>query len=117
MTNMQIQVNTDNHIEGGAKLTQHVESVVDDALKRFGDRITRVEVVFTDENSSHKSGDDDMRCALEARLAGLQPIAVTHHAASLDQALSGAIDKMRKMLDRTLGKRDDPRGRTSYSGE
>lgn len=114
---MQIHVNTDNHIEGGAGLTSHVESVIEDALARFGERVTRVEVQFTDENSSKKSGNTDKRCALEARLAGLQPLAVSHDAASVEQALNGALDKLEKTLDRTIEKRDNPKGRKSFSGE
>jgi len=114
---MQIHVNTDSHIEGGEKLSQHVESVIEDALERFGDRVTRVEVKFADENSSKKSSDSDKRCSIEARLAGMTPVAVSHHAASIDQALTGAVDKLRKTLDRSVEKRDDPRGRKSFSGD
>ena len=74
---MQIQVQTDNHTAGGVGLTRQVEAVVEGALERFGDRITRVEVHFTDENGSQKSSDSDKRCVMEARLAGLQPITVS----------------------------------------
>ena len=45
---MQIQVNTDSNIEGREKLTAHVRSVVESALNRFSDRITRVEVHLSD---------------------------------------------------------------------
>ena len=114
---MQIQVNTNNHVEGTAELTRHVESVVEAALGRFNDRITRVEVHLGDENSSGKSGDSDKRCAIEARLAGLQPIAVTDHGSTLDEALGGAADKLEKVLDRTLGRLDDVKGRTSMGGD
>jgi len=114
---MQIQVSTDNHIEGGEELTREVEAVVEGALGRFGDRITRVEVHLTDENSSSKSGDNDKRCVMEARLAGLQPITVSHDGSSLDQALNGAADKLEKTLKRTLGRLDEHKGRTSYGGD
>jgi ribosome-associated translation inhibitor RaiA len=114
---MNIQVNTDNHIQGGVELTRQVEAVVEGALGRFGDRITRVEVHLSDESSSAKSRDDDKRCVMEARLAGLQPISVSHQGASVEQALDGAADKLERMLDRTLGRRDDPKGRTSFGGD
>jgi len=71
---MVIQVNTDKNIAGGGELPRQVEAVVEAALGRFGDRITRVEVYLTDESSSRKSRPDDKRCVMEARLAGLQPI-------------------------------------------
>lgn len=113
---MQVQVNTDNHVKGGSQLTLEVEAAVDAALGRFGDRITRVEVHLGDENSSSKAGDNDKRCAMEARLAGLQPITVTHHAASITQAIDGAADKLEKTLSRTVDRMNDTKGRTSYGG-
>ncbi len=115
---MQIQVNTDNHIEGSAELTRQVKAVVEEALgAHFSDRITRVEVHLTDGSSSSKARDNDKRCVMEARLAGLQPITVSHQGAALEQALDGAADKLAKTLDRTLWRLDDPKGRTSYGGD
>lgn len=99
---MRIQVNTDSHIKGSTNLTQEVEEIVHRALGRFGDRITRVEVYLSDENSAEKSGDLDKRCVMEARLGGLQPISVSHQGPSLDQATSGAASKLEKTLERTL---------------
>jgi ribosome-associated translation inhibitor RaiA len=108
---MQIQVNTDNHIEGSAKLTQYIEGVVSDSLDRFSKRITRVEVQLTDENSSKKGGDDDIRCTMEARLNGMKPITVSHEGSVIDQAVSGCANKLEKTLKRTLDKiRDTGRG-------
>jgi ribosome-associated translation inhibitor RaiA len=109
---MIIQVSTDNHIQGSAELTSQVEGVVEGALGRFGTRITRVEVHLGDESSSSKHRDDDKKCVMEARLAGLQPITVTHHAATLEQALDGAAEKLEKTLDRTIGRLDSSRGRS-----
>lgn len=100
---MLIQVNTDNHISGSEALTSRVEATVDSALTRFAERITRVEVHLSDENGG-KSGPDDKRCVMEARLEGRQPVAVTHQAATLDEAVSGAADKMTSALDSTLGR-------------
>jgi ribosomal subunit interface protein len=114
---MHIQVNTDNHIEGSAELTRQVEAVIEGTLGRFGDRITRVEVHLSDESNSAKSRDSDKRCVLEARLAGLQPIAVSHEGATLAQALDGAADKLQRTLDRTLQRRDAARGRMSSGGD
>ena len=113
---MQIHVSTDSHIAGNAKLTHHVATVVMNALGRFRKRTTRVEVYFSDENSSQKFGDDK-RCVMEARLAGLHPIAVSHQSSSLEYALDNAADKLAKSLGRTLARRDGPKGRTSYAGD
>jgi len=114
---IKIQVNTGNHVEGDEELTRQVEGVVEGALGRFSDRITRVEVHLTDQNGSQKSGDSDKRCLMEARLAGLQPIAVSAEGSSLAQALDGAADKLERTLKRTLGRLEDPKGRTFNAGD
>lgn len=113
---MLVQVNTDSHVQGGTALTREVEAAVDATVGRFGDRITRVEVHLADENSSSKAGDDDKRCVMEARLAGHSPVTVTHHAASISEAIDGAADKLEKTLTRTVERLHDPKGRTSYGG-
>ena len=110
---MQIQLNTDRNIEGHEALATRVSEEVESALKRFSDRITRVEVHLSDENSDKKGGNDDIRCVMEARLEGRQPVAVTHHAATLDQAVDGAADKLASLIESTLGRlRDQKRVRT-----
>ena len=114
---MQILLTTDNHITGTRELTTFVEGIVEGTLGRFGARMTRVEVHLTDESGSAKSSDDDKRCVMEARLAGLQPIAVRHQGATLEQALEGAAEKLEKTLDRQLDRQSDSKGRTSFSGE
>lgn len=106
---MQVQVNTDHNITGHEALAARVRSVVENTLSRFSDRITRVEVHLSDENGA-KSGRGDQRCMLEARLEGRQPIAVTHQADTLDQAVDGAAEKLSHAIDSTLGRADDPRG-------
>ena len=113
---MQVQVNTDNHISSSAELKQHVAATISDALSRFGDRITRVEVHLADQNSAAKGGGHDIRCSLEARPASMSPILVTHDAATIDEALSVAVDKLEKTLEKTFDRRDDPKGRTSFAG-
>jgi len=66
--------------------------------------------------SSHKSGQNNKRCAMEAGLEGRQPIAVTHPAATLDQSVDGAADKLAKLIESTLGRlRDQRRGTTEPS--
>lgn len=98
---MQIQVNTDASIEGRAALITQVSEVVESTLSRVSDRITRVEVHLSDENGQ-KGGQDDKRCMMEARMEGRQPIAVTHQAASLSQAVDGAVDKLSRLIESNL---------------
>ena len=101
---MQIQINTDHNVKGSDLLRQHVESLLNDSLSNFKDEVTRVEVHISDENS-HKGGDDDLRCTMEARIRGLQPIAVTHHAENIDVAIAGAADRITRSVRKTVEKR------------
>jgi ribosome-associated translation inhibitor RaiA len=102
---MHIEINTDDNLDQPEALTEWIEATVSDVLDRFADKVTRVEVHLSDENSDKKGGSSDMRCLLEARVAGLQPVAVTAEAATVEQAVEGAVRKMRRSLDSTLGKR------------
>jgi ribosome-associated translation inhibitor RaiA len=108
---MQIQINTDRNIEGREALAAEVSRVVESTLSRISDHITRVEVHLSDENSDKKDGDNNMRCLMEARVQGRQPVAVTHQAATLDQAVDGAADKLIRLIESTLGRLHDHKGR------
>jgi ribosomal subunit interface protein len=100
---MTIQINSDNNITGTEGLSNFVQSTIAETLKRFDEQITRVEVHLNDENS-HKSGINDKRCMLEARLEGMQPVAVTAHGNTIQEALKGALDKLKSSLDITIGR-------------
>ena len=113
---MQVQVHTDNNVNSSANLTSNVEADLNETLSRFGNQITRVEVHFRDVNGPKTVGDDKS-CLLEARLAGRQPVVVSHEAASLRQALDGASEKLVRSLDKLLGKLSDRKGRVPQSGE
>lgn len=114
---MQIQVNTDRNIQGSEERTEQVRSEVENALRRFGDWVTRVEVHLSDENSSSKTADDDIRCALEARPAGQQPVSVSHQAATVDQALKGSVKKLVRLLNETKDRLSIRKGDVSFAGE
>ena len=108
---MQIQVNSDHNIEAHEALAAQVRGVVESALSRVSDHVTRVEVHLSDENSDKKGGNDDMRCMMEVRIEGRDPIAVTHQAATLDEAVDGAADKLARSIDSDLGRMRDQRSR------
>lgn len=100
---MQIQINTDRNIEGNEVLAKQVRSEIEDALDRYRAQISRVEVHLSDENAD-KGGPRDMRCMIEARLEGRQPIAVTEEAASMAQAVEGATGKLTRLIATQLGR-------------
>ncbi|MCY0110263.1 MULTISPECIES: HPF/RaiA family ribosome-associated protein [Pseudomonas] len=106
---MQIQVNSDNHIQSSQRLEEWVRTTIESTLERYEEDLTRVEVHLADENGD-KPGPHDMRCQLEARPKGHQPISVTHKADSLEQAIDGAAEKLEHALEHLFGKlRGKPR--------
>ncbi|MEZ4691381.1 MAG: HPF/RaiA family ribosome-associated protein [Ignavibacteria bacterium] len=100
---MKIQINTDNHISGSQQKSEPIIDSINDSLERFSEQITRIEVHLSDENSK-KKGQNDIKCLLEARLKGLDPVAVTEKADSIDKAVDGALDKLISLLDSKLGR-------------
>jgi len=100
---MQIQVHSDNHIEGSARLVEWVSASVASKLERFDDELTRIVVHLHDDNGA-KAGAHDKRCQIEARPKGLQPLSVTHKAESLEQAIDGSIEKLHHALEHQFGK-------------
>ena len=100
---MKIQLNTGAHVDGHERLAAHVSKTVEQALGHFKHHITRVEVHLGDENAD-KGGSHDHRCMMEARLEGRQPVAVTEHAATQEQAVQGAAKKLEHLLDSTFGR-------------
>jgi ribosome-associated translation inhibitor RaiA len=100
---MHVQVNSDNNIEIPDGFASQIRATVESALARYAEQITRIEVHLGDVNAD-KGGSQDKRCALEARLAGLQPITVSHHAGTIQHAIDGAAQKMQRALESALGK-------------
>lgn len=107
---MQVQVHTDDHIQGGESLAQWVQDETSSRLDRFKDHITRVEAFLTDLDAG-KSGANDKRCRLEARVASRQPVSVTADADKMAGAVIDAIEKLTRVLDADLGRVKDRNGR------
>ena len=106
---MQVLLNTDPHIDGNQLMADHLESVVKEALARFGDHVTRVEAHVTDTTGHVKPGPQDILCTLEARVGGRDPVIVKDHAGSPHQAIQGAVHKLKRALDGVLTKHDPRR--------
>ena len=108
---MHIQINT-HDTAGDDDFTGRVEAGIADGLSRFAAHLTRVEVHLGDVNGG-KGGPADKRCMIEARPTHHKPIAVTHLAPTIPRAIEGALEKVRKALDRALAARTDHKGRGS----
>lgn len=120
---MQIQINTDDKVDGHEAMATEVTAIVETTLSRFAERISRVEVHLSDENAG-KGGHSgkpvagapgDKRCMLEARLDGRRPVAVTENALQMSQAVQGAADKLVRMLQTTLGRANEHRAHLAGS--
>jgi ribosome-associated translation inhibitor RaiA len=115
---MQVLVNSDHHIVGGEDLTERVQGVVEGRLERFAARITRVEVHLEDLNSATRGvravllSERDKRCMMEARVGGLKPIAVSHEAPTVTEAIHVAADRLERAIAHSLGRLEDVAGRT-----
>jgi ribosome-associated translation inhibitor RaiA len=80
-----------------------LDKLLSEELDRFSEHITRLEVHLSDENGS-KDAINDKKCLLEARLEGRQPIVVTQVANNYEQAVHGAIDKLKSSLTTITGR-------------
>jgi ribosomal subunit interface protein len=100
---MTIQINADNNLTISEAFGTKINDILSEELDRFSDHITRLEVHLSDENGD-KKGQNDKRCMIEARLAGKQPIAVVEVADTQEQAVNGAIDKLKTSLETITGR-------------
>jgi len=98
-----ILLNTDNHIVGTDSLEERVNTMLEQQLGHYFARLSRIEVFLSDLDSI-KSGPDDKRCALEARLKNDDPIAASHDDDNVENAIRGACDKLKGMLDARIEK-------------
>ena len=100
---MKIQINTDKTINGDERNQHFFTSQIAEELDRYQSYITTIEVHLSDENGI-KEGRNDIHCLLEARLKGRKPMAVSDQADTVEQAVSGTIDKLKVSLETILGR-------------
>jgi hypothetical protein len=99
---MIILFNTDKNIAGNKEFNDTFIQQIEFDLKRFSKDITKVIAFVSDENAA-KIGLNDKKCVLEARLEGRRPIAVTHHSNTVQEAVTGAIEKLKTNFERLAG--------------
>jgi hypothetical protein len=73
------------------------------AFDRFSDRIRRVDVHLSDA-IGNKTGHDNKSCMIEARRDGREPIVVTRHEATIDQAIQRAVHDLKTSVESAFGK-------------
>ena len=96
---MQIQVHTDDHIQGGESLARWVQEEATAKLARFREHVTRVEVFLSDVDGG-KSGAADR-----------QPVATRAEAAKVADAFTAAVEKLVRALGDDIERAKDRNGR------
>jgi len=100
---VRIQINSDKNIGVDTRVIQYVRTEVNRFLRRFGGKLTRVEVHLSDVNS-RKFGVNDKRCMIEARPARHRPLTASNRAQTVRQAVGGALTKLRSGLETFYGR-------------
>jgi ribosomal subunit interface protein len=103
---MHIQINTDHNIDGSEQFAEHVRTVVTDALDRYAEHISRVEVHLKEQDAA-KGGKPDKRCMIEVRMKGRQPTVVAHEAENMHQAIQGSCDRIKRVIGGIVDRRHD----------
>jgi ribosomal subunit interface protein len=94
---MIIQLNADKNLTIHAEYESQINEKITKELARFTDHISRLEVHLSDENGS-KSGQNDKKCVLEARVEGRQPLVASTADQTYDLAINGALEKLKNAL-------------------
>ncbi|MBF7688241.1 HPF/RaiA family ribosome-associated protein [Acinetobacter rathckeae] len=105
---MNIEIRTDKNIKNSERLISYVQTEISDKFQRHGEKITHFSVHLSDENAA-KGGENDLRCMIEARPAGLKPVAVSHKASTIDTAIHGAVERLKHSLEHLFEKQKNPR--------
>jgi hypothetical protein len=100
-TKMQIRVDVDDHIDGSEELIVRVEGVVEGSLDGYQELVTRVDVHLS-RRIPHKHGELDMCCRMEAHAGAHHPIAVSHEAVTLTEAIHAASAKLERAVHLAL---------------
>ena len=107
---MHILLHSDLNTDGSQLMNDHFTGVVNGAMGRYGDRVTRVEAHLRDVDGQARSSAGEIHCTLEARLVGLHAVVVKAHAGNAHEAIDGAVRRLRRAVGAEIGKHDD-RGR------
>ena len=105
---MNIEIRTDKNIQNSERLIDYVRAELNQEFQWHSERITHFSVHLSDENGD-KGGDDDIRCMIEAKPAGLKAVVVNHRGHNLDTAIHGAIDRLKRSLEHVIEKKENSR--------
>ena len=105
---MIFQFNSDNQTPADSGVADQMETLVRARLEHVSDRLSRVEVHVGDVNGPR--GGSDIRCAIELRPEGMQPISASDEAPNIEAAVASATDKALTAFNRQVGKQTSRKG-------
>ena len=100
---MTILINADHNLKIHSAYRDKLKDLLAEELDRFSEHTTRLEVHLSDVNGN-KDAINDKRCLIEAHFEGSQPIVATDLADTYDEAVNGAIEKLKAALDSKLSR-------------
>ncbi|MCH5715739.1 hypothetical protein [Niabella hibiscisoli] len=100
---MIIQLHADRSLSIHEEYALKLNGVIARELDRFAELLTRVELHLADENAQRKT-KEDKKCTIEAKLKSKHPVTVTSHGNTYDNAVTGAVQKLKASLDTIVGK-------------
>jgi ribosome-associated translation inhibitor RaiA len=103
---MNVQVNSGHDVHCSEEYIKEIENTVLGSLERFRNALTRVEVFFGDENGT-KTGANDKRCTVTAKMSHHDTLAATGHGDVFDAALDSALDKIVRVIESKIGRSID----------
>ena len=112
---MQIQINPGQGVAVSEALDSHISERLERLGRRFGDRLTRIEVHLVDVNGP--KGGVNKQVKMEARPRGLEPLLAEAMAESAYDAVSGAAARLEKVIASRFGKQENRRGRVPEEPE
>ena len=101
---MELIMNPGDGVHLSDALRDHVRTKLEPVERKHGDRLTRIEVHFKDENAN--KGGRDSRCLLEAHPRGMDPIVAEAIAEDAYTAAHQAAGKLDRALANHFGKID-----------
>ncbi|MGE6699659.1 HPF/RaiA family ribosome-associated protein [Hyphomonas sp. NPDC076900] len=103
---MDFQFNTGNKVDGDARMQAHFETRFRERLERFKPRLSRIEVHVRDTDGTRREGPDGIEAVIEARPYNGAPLTASDRAATPEEAVGSALQKLVARLDATFGKAD-----------
>jgi ribosome-associated translation inhibitor RaiA len=98
-----IEIETAEGVEHSTALEEHVHKAAGRLDRRFGDRITRMEVFFKDVRPG--KGGVDKSCTLELRLGGMDPVVVETLNENVYDAVRDAVEKLERAVEKRVGRK------------